>query len=240
MSEALDQELTKLAAEGLNWLAFVPSELGPTPAGCQANADNGLLLLLSLGPVFGRQTAFRGGTENPFDQRARSLTQDFVARHLTPHDPAVELLYPGPAQLDLRAWLQAGAVQFPSRLGIGIRPDCGTWLAVRSAVWVTPPVELRRLLIRRYPPLKGESPCDSCTEKPCLDACPVDAQRLETGRLERCIEQRLVEATPCAERCGSRSACPVGTEYRYGEAQMRYHYGVSLRVIREWKASSRG
>jgi len=34
-------------------------------------------------------------------------------------------------------------------------------------------------------------------------------------------------ASACA-----RSACPVGSEHRYSEAQLRHTYGISLRMIR--------
>ncbi len=238
VSHEIEQDLTALADQGLNWIAFVPGQLGPTPEGCQERAGNGLLLLLSLGATFGRQTAFADELGHPFDRRATRLAQGFMERHVMPHDPSAKLVYPGPTRLDLRAWLEVGGVQFRSRLGIGIRPDCRPWLAVRAAIWAAPCDELRQALLDRYPPLVGPSPCDDCADKPCLDACPVDAHRLTTGRLERCIEQRLLDHSTCTQRCWSRSACPVGADQRYDEPQMRYHYGVSLRVIRDWKAAS--
>lgn len=235
VARSLNEDITALAEEGLNWMGFVPAELGPIPEGCIARPGAGLLILLSLGPSFGSQTAFAGAAEShPFDARAVALTRGFTETWLLPHDPLAERVYPGQGAVDLRAWLRAGAVQYDSELGIGIRPDCGTWFAVRSAVWVAPTPQLRQALQQHYPPLAGESPCKACTAKPCLGACPAGVFREPEGRLLRCAQHRVAKGTSCADRCASRLACPVGAEYRYEEPQMSYHYGVTLRVIRDW------
>ncbi len=236
MATHLAAALDDLASQGLNWVSFVPAAAGPIPHGCSSESGDGLLLVLSLGATFGEQTLFDDpDVENPFDVRATQLVRAFLSRHFEQCSPAT-LLYPGEVALDLRAWLAAGRVEYPSFLGTGIRPDCGPWFAVRAAAWVRCDESQRALLEARYPALTGSSPCESCDGKPCLVACPVDALRAGSAHLNVCIEQRTRPGSTCAEQCHARSACPVGSRHRYAEAQMRYHYRNSLLAIQRWRA----
>lgn len=230
------EELDRLAVQGLNWAAYVPASHSPQPL--ELRRDQGLLLLLSLGSVFGEQTGYRSGDEaNPLDERARTLTEAFIVRALKRADEGSQLMYPHSAcRLDLRAWLLAARVHYPSRLGTGIRPDCGTWFAVRAAVGTALPAAERRVLLTRYPPLPdAPSPCDTCVDAPCVSACPARAIDA-SDHLKRCVDYRLSEQTSCGDRCHSRLSCPVGRQHAYPESLLRYHYGVSLRMLRRWKA----
>lgn len=242
---AFVRELERLAEQGLNWMAYVPACHGPpTP---QLRPTQGLLLLIALGPRFGSRTRYREAeAADAFDTRARGLASELVERHLRLQDPETQILYPGAANgLDLRAWLRAAKVQYPSRLGIGIRPDVGTWFAVRAAVATTLLDAQRTSIGRMYPELpEGPSPCDVCTEAPCVQACPASAIDA-ADPLIRCVNHRVDEArntegdsSSCASRCHSRSSCPVGLQHRYPDALMRYHYQASLVMLRRWKAKA--
>lgn len=230
MSTAFDTGLSRLAAEGLDWVAFVPGDAGPRPLD---DSDRGLLLVLARGPTFATRLGPLLG-EHPFDTRSSALVTAFAREHLAGDDPQWRLVYPGDTPLDLRAWMRAGQVQYESRLGTGIRPDCGPWLAVRAAVWVALSGAHRDALRRRYPPLEGESPCATCADEPCRAACPADALGSPV-RLEACVDHRLADASSCAIRCLARNACPVGAAFRYSPEQQAYHYGRSLQVIRRWR-----
>jgi len=235
MAKSLSAALDDLASEGLNWVSFVPAADGPIPRGCSNAAGDGLLLVLSLGAAFAEHTNFADSSiENPFDTRATELVRPVLREYFDELAPAV-LLYPGSAVLDLRAWMAAGRIEYPSLLGIGIRPDCGPWFAVRAAAWVRIQISQRELLETRYPSLAGDSPCDSCKDKPCLVACPVDALRAGEARLNTCVEHRVQVGSECAERCHARLACPVGQRQRYPDPQLRYHYRNSLSAIVRWK-----
>lgn len=235
MGKSLSAALDDLAALGLNWVSFVPAAAGPIPKGCSNEPGDGLLLLLSLGTTFAQQTNFADSPiSNPFDVRAAELVRPFLREHFEQLAPA-SLLYPGPTALDLRAWMVEGRVEYPSLLGIGIRPDCGPWFAVRAAAWVRIEAAHRALVETRYPPLSGSGPCDTCKDKPCLSACPVDALRASEVRLNTCVDHRVQLGSECAERCHARCACPVGRRHRYPDEQMRYHYRYSLNAIVRWK-----
>jgi hypothetical protein len=222
----------------MSWVSFVPASQGPNPELC-AELDHraGLLLMLSFGPKFAAQTAYEESAEtaHPFDTRSAELARRFaVDAGLT----AARLVYPGDVALDLRGWLAAARVQFSSPLGTGVRPDCGPWLAVRAALVVTLAAAQREALARRFPKLADDaSPCAACVERPCMRACPVGAVR-DVGNfaLHACIDERVRDGSKCGLRCDARLACPVGAAFRYPDAQLRHHYGASLRTIRRYRA----
>src|SRR5690606_23203177 len=144
--------LDRLATEGLNWVAFVEGDAGPRPPAGHGGDRRGLLLFVALGAVFGDRTDWTAAGD-PFDERSVHWTMAFARDHLMAYDAGLELVYPGATPLDLVAWLEAGRVQHTSRLGTGIRPDCGPWLAVRAALWVEVPEAFKHLVAGRYPPL---------------------------------------------------------------------------------------
>jgi epoxyqueuosine reductase len=195
------------------------------------------MLFLALGPHFALATRYGdGAADDPFDERATSLTQSFIDAELLPSDPASRLVYPGTTvAVDLRQCLVAARAQHPSRLGIGIRPDCGTWFAVRSAVATTLNQAQQDLLLTCYPSLSTQSqgPCATCTDAPCLRACPAEAVHADLD-LGRCVTQRLQKESVCEQRCGAREACPVGREHMYPRKQVTYHYTLSLAMMRRW------
>lgn len=116
-----------------------------------------------------------------------------------------------------------------SPLGILIHPEYGLWHAFRALLLVEPETEIVSHLKGLSPdPEAVIHPCDSCMDKPCISACPVDAfgsigaARIDRGR---CLSHVVSGATPhCLDMgCYSRSACPVGKEWRYGDAQLKFH-----------------
>jgi epoxyqueuosine reductase len=237
--KSLERALDTLLDAGISWLSFVPKALGPNPRLCAAaGPEAGLLLLLSFGSRFASQTAYESGAEpmaDPFDARSTRLAHAFVASAALSN---ARVVYPGDVQLDLRAWLAAAQAQYLSPLGTGIRPDCGPWLAVRAALVVALDSAQRAVLARRFAPLSPDaSPCNSCPTRPCIAACPAGAVG-DVGAfdLPKCVQQRLGENSSCASRCHARLACPVGAAFRYPEPQLRYHYGVSLRMLRRYAA----
>ncbi len=222
-----------LHAEGINWLAYASAKAGPPTPGVAVH--QGVLLCLGMGSVFSDQISYETGSDHPFDERAASLVAPLLEVHLRRWDPHARLVYPATNDnINLLAWLAAAKAQYPSRLGIGIRPDCGTWFAVRAALVTHLPPEVQGWLDGRYPSLNDErSPCDGCSDRPCQLACPATAVA-STFQLDRCVQERLTVGSPCAASCAARLACPVGSTYRYSKPQIAYHYSVSLRMLKRW------
>ena len=114
---------------------------------------------------------------------------------------------------------------------VGIDAQWGSWFAYRAVVVLpsgcAPPSASRQL----------PHPCETCVGRPCEVTCPAQALTPQWS-LDACMAYRLSEGAACAATCVAREACPVGSEHRYGKAQLAYHYGQSLAFIRPWKAAS--
>lgn len=126
-------------------------------------------------------------------------------------------LYPfsGPPFLPFEAWaLRAGGV-YRSPLGLLIHPLYGLWHAYRGAL----------LLPGAWPLVQPPSnhPCSQCQDRPCMQACPVQAFHSEGYDADRCRTFLRGEQDCLVHGCESRRACPVGARFHYGIVQMRHH-----------------
>lgn len=168
--------------------------------------------------------------DHPVDQYSRQVTEAALPA-LRPARSV--LVYPGDCRFSLLALGHVLGWGAPSWLGVSIHPAFGTWFAYRAVV-VTDAVLPRRVLD------PGEDACAACPGHDCLAACPVDAPG-PPGHfaLSRCIDYRLADASPCAERCLAREACPVGQGHRYPEDLVAHVYRRSLASIARWADEGR-
>lgn len=163
--------------------------------------------------------------DHPLDSVSIKMVEDFLQRtgcaeYLVLY-PSIDL------QIDLRTLGKQLGWHADSALGIGINAIHGTWFAYRVVVLANTSYETSYV---RGANNLAESPCTSCIGRPCVEACPVDAPGA-TFDLQACMTERVREGSACAYQCLARNACPVGTEYRYDQDQMRYHYQKSLQAI---------
>ena len=163
---------------------------------------------------------------NPLDRYSEEVVEA-LARRLGKHDPTALTVYPFHHERQLMGFnrLVGGArwtVSTP--FGMTVDPHFGPWFVWRGAI----------LTALDWPPTTPpETPaCEGCPA-PCVTACPSGAAALSGFDWETCADFRL-NARTCRETCLARIACPVGTQYRYGAEQLRYHYGASLRMIERW------
>lgn len=114
-------------------------------------------------------------------------------------------------------WISQAERLKPSPLGMLIHPEYGLWHGYRAALAFT-----QRIAIPRND--EPVHPCASCAERPCIAACPASAISDDAFDVVRC---RTFLAGPAGagcmtQGCGSRDACPVGREYRYGSDHRRF------------------
>lgn len=117
---------------------------------------------------------------------------------------------PRPLPIQRLADLVGFAALAPSHLAI--HAQHGPWFALRAVVVV----DLDGPVTVAPEPAR---PCHTCTE-PCVQALQ---RALAASGSE--LDRRSI-AAHAADWIAVRDACPVGRASRYGEAQLRYHYGV--------------
>lgn len=130
--------------------------------------------------------------------------------------------------LPFQRWAMRAEPMRPSPLGILIHPEYGLWHGYRGALAFAERLDLPARETRAHP-------CDSCAEKPCLNACPVSAFSADRGYdVPACVAHIAGETgRDCLDLgCRARRACPVGRAYRYEPAQAHFHMRHFLRVRR--------
>ncbi len=124
-----------------------------------------------------------------------------------------------------QSWAMRAEGLRPSPIGPLMHPVYGTWYAYRGALAFR-----EQLPVHEF--AKPEHACDTCVEKPCLSACPVNAFSPVGFDVAACrsylrapVTSQSDSTSPdCLGRgCHARNACPVGAEHRYGEAQLQFH-----------------
>jgi hypothetical protein len=144
------------------------------------------------------------------------IAQEFGARAAYPF---------GEPHWPFQRWALRADTVFASPLGILIHPEYGLWHAYRAAL-----VFSERLPIP--PRAEAAPPCESCAAKPCLSACPVGAFTGGGYDVPTCAAHLASAVSICVDAgCHARNACPVGREWRYPEAQVRFHMAAFARSV---------
>jgi hypothetical protein len=190
--------------------------------GAAADGTETLVVLGNAGPAMWR--AFQaapsrlGGLDRWTKAAVSALAMPMEARAFFPFDQP----YP-----PFQRWAAKAEKLKASPLGILIHPDYGLWHAYRAAL-------LFAELIALPPPLPRPRPCDTCEEKPCLTACPVEAFSQGRYDVPKCVGHIAgANGTECLSGgCLARRACPVGRDYAYAPDQARFHTEAFLRANR--------
>lgn len=141
-----------------------------------------------------------------------------VIRPVAEHFGATAFFPSDPPWQPFQQWAMKAEGLRPSPLGILIHPEFGLWHGYRGALAFPFELETEKPA-PRYP-------CDRCEEKPCLDACPVHAVRLDGFEVAACrsyLDSEAGRESCMAGGCAARNACPVGAQYRYPLAQLKFH-----------------
>ena len=134
----------------------------------------------------------------------------------------------GPPYLPFQRWaIKADAVS-PSPIGVLIHPDFGLWHGYRGALIFAETLAL--------PPAdERPSPCETCTDRPCLSTCPVGAFSTSGYDVPRCVDYLDTPAgVDCLEiGCRARRACPIGRDATYTREQAAFHMAAFHRTNRK-------
>ncbi len=157
--------------------------------------------------------ARREKTQNPLNDWTAAVMQPIaVELGARVHFPFDRPYHP------FQRWAMKADSVWQSPLGPLIHPQFGLWHAYRAALVFEPGFEL---------PARpaAENPCDTCPERKCLTACPVDAYEDGRYNVPACIEHIATDrGKSCIDlHCLARRACPVGREMGYDPPHAAFH-----------------
>lgn len=239
MNKQLQAGQTFLEQHGLNLFAILNCHTLPVEtaaafiqAAIPLNQYQRIVLIGNGGREFWQALqASDTDTANPVDDFSEQITRQFAKNYLPP-SAALFWLFPSQHLVPLQQLGQLAGWSHPSPLGLGINHKFGVWFAYRAAFLTT--AELPVTTTTQQP-----SPCDSCTEKPCISNCTAAAvQGVNQFDVPACAAYRLAPQSPCADRCLSRLACPIAPQHRYSLEQIQYHYRQSLDTLANWFTSA--
>ena len=161
-------------------------------------------------------------SENPIDDFSVRAVEQWFDREFS--GCAHEIVYPGEIPVGLQALGTLAGWHHPSPLKVGIHQHWGTWYAYRVVLLAASDFSPSQ-------PESGSAPCDACPGKACISSCPAGALDEGALRLEKCVAYRKSASSLCKTTCIARCSCPVGSEHRYDDEQIRHTYTISMQAI---------
>jgi hypothetical protein len=202
--------LSRIKREGFTPLGWF--QPGPEDG---VGADTQFITLIgNAGPEMFRRFARE---RNPTTSLMDDWTRDIVS--LMAADLGAEAVFPFDRPLrPFLTWARKAGAGHTSPLGLNIHHTYGLWHAYRAALLFPVAFDLPRMSA-------GAHPCESCADRPCLNACPISAFDGTAYDVKSCGKHILSDAgQDCMTGgCKARLACPVGLPYRYAPMQMQFH-----------------
>lgn len=220
------QLASTLTAGGLDVVhpfAFVDRELR-----CEASIrDNGLSapLAVLIGNTRALWPAFRAALAaddqlaqipNPLDHHVTRLVTDAATATGVPHQ--LRFAHHTNPAVPIQRIAQSAGLAWLSPSHLSVHPQFGPWIGFRA------------LLVFEAPgPAAAIPPPDLCG--PCTRPCmPALAQALDSSRPRSDGQPDVIASWRMW--LAVRDACPVGTEHRYSDDQIRYHYSRDARALK--------
>ena len=182
------------------------------------DVPEGVETLVLLGPrepefwkVFSASPEFQDGQPDPLDRWSARvigrLAEELGAQSFFP--------FGGPPYQPFLRWARASGRAHVSPVGLLVHDTAGLMVSYRGALGFSQKIDR---------PVPGPSPCDTCAEKPCLTACPVDAFGKGFYDVQACKSDLDRPGNNCMARgCAVRRACPLSLNYGRVEAQSAFH-----------------
>lgn len=205
---ALSQLRRRLAKHGLSVIGTFEPDIG------EIEDARTVMLIGNAGSAMWRRLDPKPAnpTTHAIDQWTREVMEPLAA------DCGATVVFPfeGPPYHPFVSWAFQTGRCFKSPLGMAIHDTYGLWFALRAALLFTEELGVETV--------QATSPCESCADKPCLTACPVDAFGGDGYDHQTCRSHVASRPNECAGAgCLARRACPVGQDMIYEPAHAAYH-----------------
>ena len=123
----------------------------------------------------------------------------------------------GPPWHPFIAWAKRSGRAWESPVTLLVHDRAGLMVSYRGAIALKEKVDL---------PAIGARPCDTCPDKPCLAACPVNALTSIGYDIPGCkgyLSTREGKDSCMSKGCAVRRSCPLSIDYGRLPAQSAYH-----------------
>ncbi len=180
--------------------------------GFHPSASETLLLLGPAADFWAILTASPESTHPDPVDRWSARVMPLLARQF---NASSALPFGGPPYAPFLAWALKSGRCWSSPVGMLVHDSCGLMVSFRGALTMPRKIDLPA------PPV--QSPCETCTDKPCRTACPVGAlgpQGYDTAKCHGFLDHP--EGRPClSQGCAARRACP--RSLKRPDAQSAHH-----------------
>lgn len=166
-------------------------------------------------PYFIRQPEFSDGQPDAMDRYSKrvldALVKELGGKAYFPSD--------GPPYPPFIQWaLKSGCAQSP--VGLLVHGKAGLFASFRGVLALTEHIDL---------PASPASPCGSCQDQPCQQACPIGALTPQGYDVAACKAYlRTEKGRPCLSGCKVRLSCPVSQKFGRVDAQSEFHMKAFL------------
>ena len=169
--------------------------------------------------IFQESEEFQDGDPDPIDRWSLRVIGD-LATHFD-----AEALFPfgGSPYAPFLSWALKSGRAWNSPVGMLVHDTLGLMISYRGA--------LRFKQMPKIEPGQSENPCDTCIDRPCMTACPVNAITAEDYDTDACASHlRQNPEEGCMNGCFVRLACPYSAGAERNPAQSRFHMEAFLRA----------
>ena len=198
---------------------------GFTPGPEDGLPDKGasLILIGNDGPALWRVFSAQAGQRpNPLNDWSRGNLERIAAEL----GAIAYFPFGGPPHLPFQKWAMKAEKLHASPIRTLLHPSFGLWHSYRGALLFAQPQELD-------PMEDWASPCATCSDRPCLNSCPVEAWsggNLDIGTCMAGLDSP--EGSDCmGGGCLARRACPVGRDHIYAPEQASFHMRAFLEML---------
>ncbi len=183
------------------------------------------LALLGAGPatwpLFVRSGEYGDGRPDPLDRWSKRALAELCG----PHGASAVFPSDGPPYAPFIAWAMASGRFWQSPTGMLVHDTAGLMISIRGA--------MRLAGHHPLPKVDAASPCETCTDRPCTNACPVGALAADVPYDVRACKGHLAapEGADCmAWGCLARRACPVSQDFGRDPEQSAFHMRAFMAV----------
>ena len=170
-------------------------------------------------PTFVQSQEYHDAAKDPVDRWSKrilnALAQRAGAKAVFPSD--------GPPYAPFIAWALDTGRFWQSPTGMMIHDRAGLMISIRGALEFQVPFPTSA---------PHRNPCDTCDDKPCLNACPVealsDAHAYDVPACKAYLAALTGDASCMGQGCQVRRACPVSQTFDRPEKQSAFHMKAFL------------